>query len=186
MGIIISMIQNIVNHKMYKKTASIVELNIDEQYLDIGYGNGHLLKLVYKKRRINMYGIDISEDAKKMAGKKNRKADQMGNLHLQIGDCCHLPYDDDFFSAITSINTIYFWEDTIKGLSEIRRCLKPGKSFYNVVYTREYLDKIRYTQIGYKKFDEEQFIELGKDAGFRTIDVKEISRGKSMVIIYTK
>ena len=186
MGVIISMIQNIVNNKMYKKTASLVDIKSDEQYLDIGYGNGHLLKLIYKKKMIDMYGIDISEDAKKMAKKKNRKADKLGNLHLQGGDCCNLPYDDDFFSAITSINTIYFWEDTIKGLSEIRRCLKAGKSFYNVVYTREYLDTIRYTQIGYKKFNEEQLIEFGKVAGFRTVDVKEISKGKSFVIIYTK
>ena len=65
MGVIISMIQNIVNNKMYKKTASLVDIKSDEQYLDIGYGNGHLLKLIYKKKMIDMYGIDISEDAKK-------------------------------------------------------------------------------------------------------------------------
>ena len=41
------------------------------------------------------------------------------------------------FSRVLSINTIYFWNDAVKGLSEIRQVLKHGKSFYNVLYTNE-------------------------------------------------
>ncbi len=84
-----------------------------------------------------MYGIDISEDMKKNASKQNRKALEYNHLFLEIGDCCNLPYEDNMFSRVLSINTIYFWNDAVKGLSEIRQVLKHGKSFYNVLYTNE-------------------------------------------------
>lgn len=185
-GSIISLIQNLVNKKMYKNTVTFVNLESNEKMLDIGYGNGHLLKKIYLKRAVDMYGIDISDDARAMAIKKNKKARDMNQLHLQVGDCCALPYEDNMFSAVTSINTIYFWENTVRGLSEIRRTLKTGKVFYNVIFTKDYLDKIKYTQTGYKKYEIEQLIDFGYAAGFSSVQTKDIVKGKSLVIVYTK
>lgn len=185
-GAIISIVQNVVNKAMYKKAVSLVNLQSNEKVLDIGYGNGHLLKRIYKKKPVDLYGIDISDDAKEMATKKNRKAVAANQLHLSVGDCCDLPYEDNMFAAVTSINTIYFWSDTVKGLSEIRRTLKEGKSFYNVVYTKEYLNTIKYTQTGYKKFELKELMQYGKDAGFSQVLTKEIVKGKSFVVVYTK
>lgn len=185
-GVIITMIQNVVNRAMYKDAVSLIDLQSNENILDIGYGNGHLLEMIYKKRPANLYGIDISSDAKEMAAKKNQKAESAGQLHLTVGDCCDLPYEDDMFDAVTSINTVYFWPDTVKGLSEIRRTLKRGSSFYNIVFTKAYLNKIKYTQTGYKKFESEELVEYGKQAGFERIEIKQIVSGKSYVVIYTK
>ncbi|MCR5623496.1 MAG: class I SAM-dependent methyltransferase [Treponema sp.] len=107
-------------------------------------------------------------------------------LHLQIGDCCDLPFEDNFFAAATSINTVYFWKDTVKGLSEIRRVLKPGGAFFNVVYTKESLDKLAYTRTGFKKFELEQLLEAGKAAGFDDIHVKDIVEGESFAVVCRK
>ena len=109
-----------------------------------------------------------------------------GKLHLRTGDCCALPYVDNSFAAVSSINTVYFWNDTVKGLSEICRVLKPGKSFYNVVYTKEFLNALAYTQKGFQKFEPEQLTNLGYKAGFEDVQVKDIVKGKSFVVIYTK
>ena len=97
-----------------------------------------------------------------------------------------MSYNDDTFTAISSINTIYFWSDTVKGLTEICRVLKPGGTFYNVVYTKEFLDDLAYTKKGFKKFVPKQLVEFGKQAGFEKIKVKHIVKGKSFVVIYTK
>lgn len=185
-GILISLVQNIVNREMYKKTVSLISLNPNEKFLDIGYGNGHLLEMMYKKKQVDLFGIDISEDAKNMAIKRNKKANQNNHLHLCVGDVCSLPYEKETFSAVASINTIYFWTDPLKGLSQIYRTIKEGASFYNVMYTKDYLDTIRYTQIGYKKFEDEELIELGKAAGFGKIEKIEIVKNKSFVLIFTK
>lgn len=185
-GKVCCVIMNVINKAMYKNTVSVIELSSDGNLLDIGYGNGYLLNCVYKKTKANLYGIDISEDMKIQATKRNKKALSDGKLFLDIGDCCDLKYSDDFFEAITSINTVYFWEDTVKGLSEIHRTLKSGGSFYNVVYTKEWLDKLSYTEKGFKKYSPEELTQCGKSAGFENIQVKDIVKGKSFVVIYTK
>lgn len=185
-GKVCCVLMNIINKAMYKNTVSVMNISPDENMLDIGYGNGYLLNCVYKKTKANLYGIDISEDMKIQATKRNKKALRDGKLFLDTGDCCDLKYADDFFAAVTSINTVYFWEDTLKGLSEIYRTLKAGGSFYNVVYTKEWLNKLSYTEKGFKKYGPEELAQFGRTAGFENIQVKDIVKGKSFVVIYTK
>lgn len=185
-GKICCMIMNRINRKMYGAAVSLLELNDGDNVLEIGYGNGQMLRLIYGRVKVNLYGIDISEDMMTQAEKRNKRAKSDGKLFLRVGDCCDLPYDDDFFHAIVTVNTVYFWEDTVKGLSEICRTLKKGSSFYNVVYTKEFMDRLSYTKNGFKKFEQEQFIEFGKQAGFEDITVKDIVKGKNFVVIYRK
>lgn len=185
-GKICCVIMNVINIAMYQNTVAAMDISPGEMVLDIGYGNGFLLQKVYKKCRTDLYGIDVSEDMKRQAERRNHKALEEGHLNLQVGDCCQLPYEENIFSAISSVNTIYFWDDTVRGLFEIRRVLKPGKSFYNVVYTKEWLDKLSYTKNGFKKFEPEELIQLGKQAGFEKMEVKPIVKGKSFAVVYTK
>ncbi|MCQ2497358.1 MAG: class I SAM-dependent methyltransferase [Lachnospiraceae bacterium] len=185
-GKVCCLIMNIINKAMYKKTVALIDVKDGARVLDIGYGNGYLLKCLNRKKNLELYGIDISEDMLAQATKKNKKAAEKGKLHLEIGDCCKLQYEDNMFAAVSSINTVYFWDDTVKGLSEIRRVLIPGGSFYNVVYTKEWLDKLSYTKKGFKKFEPEDLVKLGEEAGFEEIKVQSIVKGKSFVVIYKK
>ena len=185
-GKICCIIMNTINNAMYKNTVAMLKVDNGDKILDIGYGNGFLLQKIYKKCPVDLYGIDISDDMLAQATRRNNQAMKNGQLFLQVGDCCNLPYNDNMFSSVSSINTIYFWSDTVKGLSEIRRVLKPGKSFFNVMYTKEWLDKLSYTKNGFKKFEVEELIKLGAKVGFKKIEVKDIVKGKSFVVIYTK
>ncbi len=185
-GAICCVIMNVINRAMYKNAVALVDVSPDDKVLDIGFGNGYLLQLLYDKCKCDIYGIDISEDMVAAATSRNARASRDGKLHLQIGDCCNLTFEENAFSAVTSINTIYFWNDTAKGLAEICRVLKPGVTFYNVVYTKDWLDKLSYTKKGFKKFEPKELISLGKDAGFAEVTVKEIVKGKSFVVMYRK
>lgn len=185
-GAVCCVIMNVINRAMYKNTVALVDVSPDDKVLDIGFGNGYLLQLLYNKCRCDIYGIDISEDMVAAATSRNARASRDGKLHLQWGDCCDLPFDESSFAAVTSINTVYFWNNTEDGLAEIRRVLKPGATFYNVVYTKDWLDKLSYTKNGFKKFEPEELISLGKEAGFAEVSIKEIVKGKSFVVMYRK
>lgn len=185
-GKICCKIMNIINKPMYKKTIALLDVKQGDNVLDIGFGNGHLLKSIYNSVKVKLYGIDISEDMKIQAEKINIKALNDGNLFLSVGECCSLKYDDEFFKAITSINTVYFWKDVVKGLSEIHRTLKKDGIFYNVVYTKEWLDKLSYTEKGFKKYSPEELMKFGQQAGFNNVYFKDIVKGKNFVVIYSK
>ena len=58
-----------------------------------------------------------------------------------MGDCCNLDFPTEMFDAVTSVNTIYFWSDTVKGLTEINRVLKDKGIFVSADYSQEWLKK---------------------------------------------
>lgn len=185
-GAVCCKIMNVINNKMYKSVAGEVTADGNSAILDIGYGNGYLLKKLYKKSGCNLCGIEVSQDAEKLAIKRNKKAIKEGKIKLLQADCCDMPFDEGVFDIATTVNTIYFWEETLKGLSEIRRVLKDGGKFYNAVYSKKWLQKLSYTKEGFKFFEKEDYIRLGKEAGFTEVEIKEIKKDKNFLVVFTK
>ncbi len=177
---------NRANSVMYK--GIIDEMNISQKtkILDVGFGNGYLEKLIIRKTPCSITGIDISEDMVSKATEANRKYVASGNMKFQLGDCCDLSFKDRSFDVVTTMNTIYFWSDTAKGMAEISRVLKDGGIFYNAVISKENLDKFFYTKNGFRKFTKEEYIALGKKAGFRRIRIKRLGNNYGLLIIYMK
>jgi ubiquinone/menaquinone biosynthesis C-methylase UbiE len=185
-GKICCLAMNTINKKLYANVATTVINSGAKNVLDIGFGNGHLEKKLLKHENVTVSGIDISEDMLKAATKKNKKAVTNGSLILSLGDCCDLKFEDNTFDAVASVNTIYFWNDTIKGLSEICRVLKDKGVFANAVYSQEWLKRVSYTKKGFKFFSTEDYIADGLKAGFSDVEVTEIIKGKSYLITYIK
>lgn len=179
-------IMNRMNRAMYRRVVSLVQPGGEMEILDIGYGNGYLIQQLYRAGRPDICGIDISEDMKQDAGQRNQKGVAEGRIHLETGDCCDLPFQNESFDVATSINTIYFWNDTLQGLREIYRTLKPEGIFYNVVYTKEWLQRLSYTKTGFRFYEQQDFIGQGKQAGFSGVEIADIAKGKSFVVIYKK
>ena len=185
-GNICCKIMNIINKPLYDGVIDNTNIDSNRSILDIGYGNGYLIKNLYKKSPCKIYGIDISEDMRMSAEKRNRNALSANKLKLSIGDCCSMKFKDNSFDSITSVNTIYFWQDTLKGLSEIHRTLKPDSTFCNAVYSKSWLKKLSYTKKGFKLFEKENYIRLGKQAGFSNISFSDIKKDKSYLVIFKK
>ena len=99
---------------------------------------------------------------------------------------CSITGIDISEDMVRKANTIYFWSDTAKGIAEISRVLKEGGIFYNAVISKENLDKFFYTKNGFRKFTKEEYIALGKKAGFRRIRIKKLGNDYGLLIIYMK
>ena len=179
-------IMNVINRKMYRSVVKGLDADNSATILDVGYGNGYLLRQLDKKFCCNLYGIEVSSDAEKLALKRNKKSVDIGRIRLLQSDCCDMPFYEQTFDFITSVNTIYFWQDTEKGLSEIARVLKPYGKFYNAVYSREWLQKLAYTKEGFKFFDQQDYIELGRKAGFAKVEIVDIKKNKNFLVVFTK
>ncbi|MBR5088221.1 MAG: methyltransferase domain-containing protein [Ruminiclostridium sp.] len=174
------------NKVLYQGIVDIIDVSDSTKILDIGFGNGYLEKQLIRKGRCSITGIDISEDMVIKAASLNHKYVDSGNMTFRLGDCCDLDFENNSFDFVTTINTIYFWNDTAKGMSEIYRVLKDGGMFCNVVMPKETLDKIFYTKNGFKKFVKDDYIELGSNAGFTEITIKELGNNYGLLIIYDK
>lgn len=184
-GAICCKIMNVINKRMYKSVANEIAADSSSTILDVGYGNGYLLKKLYKKCGCKLFGIEVSHDAEKLAVKRNKKGIEAGKIKLLQADCCNMPFEAEAFDYVTTVNTIYFWEDTEKGLSEICRILKGGGKFYNAVYSKAWLHKLSYTKEGFKFFERDDYIRFGEKAGFR-VEIKEIKKDKNFLVVFTK
>jgi SAM-dependent methyltransferase len=106
-------------------------------------------------------------------------------MNLTLGDVVKTDFESGFFDKVYTINTVYFWDDLMAGLSEIYRILKDDGVFINAIYSREWLDKLSYTRTGFAKYALDELTQVGERCGF-AVDVEPISKGKSYCIIYKK
>ena len=98
-----------------------------DRVLDVGCAKGFLVKDFMKAcPGLEAFGLDISEYAL-----MHCEPETVGRLHL--GDARKLPFPDNSFDAVISLNTIHNLDrpDLITALREIER-LAPGKGFVQV------------------------------------------------------
>lgn len=102
-------------------------LKSGDRVLDVGCGKGFLVKDLMKAcPGLEAFGLDISEYAL-----LNCEPEVVGRLHL--GNALRMPFPDNSFQAVISINTVHNLErpDCVRALREIER-LAPGRGYIQV------------------------------------------------------
>ena len=186
-GVVSTKFMNLFNQKQYKSVLRNIKLEPNNCVLDIGFGNGYLIKkLVEQNVPVKIYGIEISKDMLQKVKLKNMQNIENGILELDLANINKTSFENNFFDKAYTVNTIYFWNELEKCFSEIKRILKPNGIFMNVIYTKEFLDKILYTKYGFKKYSVEEIIKMTKENGMEIIETIEIKKNKSYCIISKK
>jgi ubiquinone/menaquinone biosynthesis C-methylase UbiE len=182
-GIVSTFIMNRINQVQYKSVMNNLNCSQKDRILDIGFGNGYLIKQLAKKKEGYFYGIEISNDMLKNGCKRNSELIKQGKVHLTKGNVMDIPFENSFFDKIYTVNTIYFWENLDKSLSEIKRVLKPNGIFINVIYSKQWLDNIKYTQYGFSKYTPKELEEATLRNGLNVFQVIETKKNISYCII---
>ena len=106
-------------------TIDLLALNKDESILELGCGAGFAMKLLLQKASVRkITGLDLSETVLKLAKQRNRDELGKGIAYLVQGDVKKLPFEDQQFTRIFSIQSIYFWDHIDETIAEIYRVLK--------------------------------------------------------------
>lgn len=98
-----------------------------QKILDVATGTGDFALLsALRLHPQYLLGVDLSEGMLNVARTKTEKAGLTGIIHFKKEDCLNLSLATDSFDAITVAYGIRNFEDLDRGLSEMRRVLKPG------------------------------------------------------------
>ncbi|MDR3215809.1 MAG: class I SAM-dependent methyltransferase [Clostridiaceae bacterium] len=181
-GKIAAFIMNRMNKEMYRSVVASAPQN--GRILDVGFGNGALLKRLSRATDADLFGIDISDDMVDLAAKRNRKAVENGKLTLAKGSADNIVFDGQF-DFVYTVNTVYFWQNLEEGLAAIKDKLSDGGKFINVVYTKEWLDKLSYTRYGFAKYAPDELVAAVVKIGLKA-EIIEINRGKSFCVCATR
>lgn len=185
-----------VGNFMNKGNAFINQLVFDlaepmsrEKVLEIGPGNGKLIETYLKgKKSVQYFGIDYSEDMVKEAIKANKRLIARGNVTIREGLFESIPYDDNTFDKVFSINTVYFLRDPLQGLMEVFRVVKKGGQVIMGMRPKGLPDLENFSKYGFIFYSEEEIYSLFKKAGFKNIvtltrnDPPVTMKGKTMLI----
>ncbi len=112
-----------------KKVINLVVQSKAEKVADIATGTGDLAIAMAKKGVQDITGIDISKGMLDVGRKKIVNQGLSDKILMVQADSEDLPYENDTFGAITVAFGVRNFEYLDKGLSEIRRVLKPKGVF---------------------------------------------------------
>jgi demethylmenaquinone methyltransferase / 2-methoxy-6-polyprenyl-1,4-benzoquinol methylase len=123
--------------KIWRKTAIRLLKTLKPQYiLDVATGTGDFAIQALALNPQKITGIDISDGMLAMGRKKIEKLKLSHKIELLAGDSENLKFPDGSFDAVTVGFGVRNFEDMEKGLSEIRRVLKPGSLLVVLEFSR--------------------------------------------------
>jgi len=168
--------------------AKKLDLRKNQKVLDAGCGQGVVSTYLAKNYGVEVSGITLvpfeSRSAQRMA--KELKVEDRTNY--QIMDYSSTNFDDNYFDAIYTTETLSHSPDINKTLKELFRILKPGGIFAFFEYTiaedqrfskqeRKMLDLVAdgSAMMGLKSFRHDNFAKVIESAGFENVREKNIS-----------
>jgi ubiquinone/menaquinone biosynthesis C-methylase UbiE len=126
-GRIAGMIMLVTNRRTNRMVVELLEIQPHEHVLEIGFGPGACVAMLAERATDGFVaGIDPSPTMMAQASARNRRSLRSGRVELRAGSVSTIPYPDESFDKVCSLNNIYFWPSHAADLREIRRTMKPG------------------------------------------------------------
>ena len=143
-----------------------------DDVLDIGCGGGAALgRLAESVTQGTLTGVDYSGVSVQTAITNNRAAVDAGRMKIVEGSVEALPFPDNAFDRILTVESFYFWPNPAENLKEVLRVLRPGGRFALIadIYGRDDLPESAKQNV--KQFhmfnpDPDTFRVLFAQAGF--------------------
>lgn len=160
-GTIVAKLMNYGNRPMYDAAYKSLDLSPNDQVLEIGLGNGAFINELMQKIHQGRYaGIDISKTMIRLARRNNSSLILAEKVRLVHGNVSNLPFDDNSFDKVFTVNTIYFWENPLQVMEEVKRVLLPGGRFVITLATREAMIDSEYVKEKFKLYEKKDVEEL--------------------------
>lgn len=137
--------ENLVKSSIYKdkiKIASSFASKIGGKFLDIGFGNAEIEKILQKYKYIDIYGIDISSRSVSEAKKSLKGA------YVKAG-ILKMPFSNQYFDLVLALDVFEHLpqEKTFKAFNEVSRVLKKNGILVVSMPVNENLEEMLKNQI---------------------------------------
>ncbi len=102
--------------------------------LDVGCGGGAALKkLAERLPETKFFGCDVSPLAIEASEELNRENTENGRMKFTVCGVSNLPFEDETFDTVFSVESLYFWPNPKEDLKEVLRVLRSGGRFMTVL-----------------------------------------------------
>jgi len=170
-GIEVANMMNATNIGMTKHAIESLNLYKNDIVLELGHGNcGHLSYLMKQAENLKYFGLEISELMQQEALKSNQNYIENNSADFRLYNGTGIPFDDESFDKIFTVNTLYFWENPDSLLNGISRVLKPNGIFALTFADKSFMEKLPFTTFSFKLYSLKDAEELLQKNHFKIIE----------------
>jgi len=175
-GIEMGNMMNETNINMTRHSIQNLQIEAGNKILELGHGNaGHVEFIFDQDENIKYYGLEMSELMFQEARQINRNYVSQKQAFFSIYEGNTIPFEDDSFNKVFTVNTIYFWQEPEKLLSEIYRVLQP-KGILCITFAEEsFMKQLPFTQFEFELYSTEKVEKLIEKSSFKIINKETLT-----------
>lgn len=188
-GVDVGQRMNVGNELINRRAIARLSIQPGDRILELGPGNGFFVRdMVTVDSSVRYVGCDLSEVMIDQANRLNAEWVQRGQAQFVLRTGPVLPFADASFNKLLTINTLYFWDDPVAELAEIRRVLVPGGQLVIGIRPRRLMEQMAFVAYGFTTYDPEQAVTLLQANGFESTQLiiepepEQVFFGKSIAM----
>jgi ubiquinone/menaquinone biosynthesis C-methylase UbiE len=163
-----------------QQTLALMKLKPGERVLDLGCGAGWASRLLAQlvsggDRPGQVVGLDVSDE---MIRRARATSQQYDNILFVVGSAQQIPWQEDFFDKVLSVESFYYYGDQGSALDEVRRVMAPGGELNILInlykdnsYSLRWVEELN---VPVQVKSEQEYMDLLKAHGFESVRAERI------------
>ena len=163
------------------KTIRLMDLRPGDRVLDLGCGSGWATRLVARlvadgpEGFGQVVGVDVSDEMIRQARAASKDFE---NILYVWGSAQEIPWEENFFDKMISVESFYYYPDQDQALAELFRVMAPHGRMFILInlykdnpYSLQWVDKLK---VPVQVRSEAEYIELLKRHAFENVEACRI------------
>ncbi len=164
-----------------EKTLRVMELKPGERVLDLGCGAGWATRILARlvadgaEGRGQVVGLDIADEMIRRARAASR---DFANIMYVWGSAQKIPWEENFFDKVLSVESFYYYPDQHRALHELFRVMAPrGRLFILINLYKDNSHSLRWVEelkVKVHALSEAEYVDMLKQHAFEDISARRI------------
>src|SRR5215813_2907913 len=159
-----------------EKTIRLMNLRPGERVLDLGCGSGWATRLLARlvgegpEGFGQVVGLDVSDEMVRQARESSK---DFNNILYVWGSAHQIPWEENFFDKVLSVESFYYYADQDRALAELFRVMAPRGRMFILInlykdnqYSLQWVDKLK---VPLQARSEREYVDMLKRHTFEDV-----------------